>query len=122
MRTLALLISGAILIAPLRAQERADKVLFEVEKDAKLDGIRAELRKKAEEPERKTMGVDFASLDAPKAVSEPTPLAAAIVRGSRAFGIYSSLVGGGTHAQVGQSRSVAWGLLSGPCKLRHATV
>ena len=72
MRTLALLISGTVLMAPLRAQERPDKVLFEVEKDARLDGIRAELRKKVEEPEKKTMGVDFSAIDAPKSVSEFT--------------------------------------------------
>lgn len=69
-----LLLSLAILIAatPLSAQERRDKVIFEVEKDAKLDGIRAELRKKAEEPEKKAMWVDFSAIDAPKAVSEFT--------------------------------------------------
>ncbi len=73
MRTLALLIAGTVLIAPAQAQAQAqehrDKVLFEVEKDAKLDGIRAELRKKSEEPEKKTMWVDFATIDAPKGLS-----------------------------------------------------
>ncbi len=70
----SMLLAGVVLIAsvPASAQERRDKAVFEVEKDAKLDGIRAELRKKAEEPEKKTMMVDFSTFEAPKEVSEFT--------------------------------------------------
>jgi len=70
MRVISLLLASAVLIVPVQAQERRDKVVMEVEKDAKLDGIRAELRKKTEEPDKKVMWVDFSAVDAPKAVSE----------------------------------------------------
>lgn len=72
MITKKLMLVGLVAAAPavLWAQDRRDKAVFEVEKDAKLDGIKAELRKKAEEPEKKAMWVDFSAVEAPKAVSE----------------------------------------------------
>ena len=56
--------------APLLAQEKRDGVVFSERKDAKLDAIKAEVRKKEEPPAKKRMWVDFAAVDAPKAVSE----------------------------------------------------
>jgi len=74
MITKKLLLVGLVAAASavLWAQDRRDKAVFEVEKDAKLDGIRAELRKKVEEPEKKAMWVDFSRIEAPKSVSEFT--------------------------------------------------
>ena len=66
-----LLICGALLAAlPGSAQDPHDKVVFEIKKDAKLDGIRAEVRKKPEAPGKKVMWVDFSAVGAPKAVAE----------------------------------------------------
>jgi bleomycin hydrolase len=74
MLTKKLLLAGLVAAAStaLWAQDRRDTVVFEVEKDAKLDGIKAELRKKPEEPEKKVMWVDFSAIEAPKTVSEFT--------------------------------------------------
>ena len=74
MRTVALLVvAAALLPAPVvRAEERRDGVVFAEKEDAKLESIKADLRKKDAEPVRKKMWVDFAAFDAPKAVSEFT--------------------------------------------------
>jgi len=57
-----------------QAAERRDNATFEVVKDAKLETIRAELRKQITEPEQKKMWVDFTAIDAPKTVAEFTQL------------------------------------------------
>lgn len=72
MNAFNLLFISAVLTSSLAAQhpEHQDKVVFEVEKDAKFDAIKAELRKAQAEPDKKAMWVDFARIDAPKSISE----------------------------------------------------
>ncbi len=73
MKTVALVVA-ALSVPPLaaRAEERRDGVVFAEKKDARLDAIKAEVRKKDEPAARKRMWVDFSKVDAPKAVSEFT--------------------------------------------------
>ena len=61
-----------VLAAGASAQEHRDKVVFAPEKDAKLESIRADVRKPATPVEKNKMWVDFSAIDAPKAVSEFT--------------------------------------------------
>jgi bleomycin hydrolase len=57
--------------ATQHAQDRRDKPLFEVKKDAMMDSIKAEFKKaKTEKPEKPKMKVDFSSIKAPKAITE----------------------------------------------------
>ncbi|MBK9968310.1 MAG: peptidase C1 [Holophagales bacterium] len=74
MRHLALTaLSAALVLAPAgRAEERRDPAVFAEKKDARLDAIKAEVRKKDEPAAKKRMWVDFSKIDAPKAVSEFT--------------------------------------------------
>jgi len=74
MKLVPVLVAASLLspVAALDAQERRDGVVFAQKKDAKLDAIKAELRKKEEPPAKKRMWVDFAAVDAPKSVSEFT--------------------------------------------------
>jgi bleomycin hydrolase len=65
-----LVASAALATPPLAGQERRDGVVFAEKKDAKLDAIRAEARKKEEPPPGKRIWVDFAAVDAPKATTE----------------------------------------------------
>lgn len=52
------------------AQERRDGVVFAPKQDAKLEEIKAEVRKRPEAPASPRMWVDFAAIEAPKAVAE----------------------------------------------------
>ncbi len=62
-----------LLSAPAtRAEDRRDGVVFAEEKDAKLEAIKTEVRKKEKPPAKVAMWVDFAAVDPPKAVSEFT--------------------------------------------------
>ncbi len=64
-----LLILAAML--PLHAQDRRDRAVFAVKKDAMKDSIKAELGKaRAETSARKVMQLDFSTIAAPKAVGE----------------------------------------------------
>ena len=76
MKKPVLLVVSVLALAPvpLYAQEKRDGVVFAEKKDAKLDAIKAEVRKKEEAPPKKRMWVDFAAVDAPRAVSEFTRL------------------------------------------------
>lgn len=65
-------IAALILATPASAQDRRDKAVFAPEKDAKLEAIRAEVRKAAPVAEKHKMWVDFSAIDAPRAVSEFT--------------------------------------------------
>lgn len=72
MRVAACLLAVGLLAAPSFAQDARDAAVFAPRKDAKLDAIRSELRKKAETPAKNRMWIDFSKVDAPKAVSEFT--------------------------------------------------
>ena len=72
MRAIVILMAAVLAAGTASAQERRDKVVFAPEKDAKLDAIRAEVRKPAEAPASNKMWADFSLVDAPKAVSEFT--------------------------------------------------
>ena len=74
MRTIAFLVVAAATLPPLSlpAEERRDRAVFAEKKDARYEAIAAEARKKEEPPPKKRMWVDFAAVDAPKAVSEFT--------------------------------------------------
>jgi bleomycin hydrolase len=61
---------AAGLAAPAAAQAPRDKAVFAPRTDAKLDEVRADLRKPADAPVRNRMWMDFSAVDAPKAVSE----------------------------------------------------
>lgn len=65
-------VAAVLAAATLSAQERRDKAVLAPEKDAKLDSIKTEMRKRAEEPAENKIWADFSLVDAPKAVSEFT--------------------------------------------------
>lgn len=69
-----LLLASLLSMLPAPAQERRDRVVFEVEKDARYDSLKAELRAKPEAAPKKTMWVDFSAIDAPKTLSEFNPV------------------------------------------------
>ena len=69
MRFMAYVLAAG-LAANAAAQEPRDKAVFAPRQDAKLEEVRADVRKPAEEPARNRMWMDFSTLDAPKAVSE----------------------------------------------------
>ncbi|HOC26145.1 MAG TPA: hypothetical protein PKJ13_12580, partial [bacterium] len=60
-----------ILLLPLRAQERRDRAVFEIRRDAMLDSITAEMQKAkpAREP-GKLMQLDFSTIAAPVSAAE----------------------------------------------------
>ncbi len=69
-RFLPLLLVLALLL-PLRAQERRDRALFSVRRDARYDSIAAALQKARPVHERKkVMQLDFSTIAAPAAVAE----------------------------------------------------
>ena len=73
MRAIAVLAAVSLAAATITAQEvQRDKAVFAPVKDAKLDAIKNELRKPAEEPANNRMWIDFSAVDAPKAVSDFT--------------------------------------------------
>lgn len=74
MKKLALAtLSATLVLAPAgRAEERRDPAVFAPKTDARLEAIKAEMRKKEEPASKKKMWVDFSKVDAPKAVSEFT--------------------------------------------------
>ncbi len=69
---LVLLTVALVATTAVHAADRRDGVVFAEKKDAKLDAIKAEVRKKEEPAPKKRMWVDFSKVDAPKAVSEFT--------------------------------------------------
>lgn len=69
-RCLPILLVFSLLI-PLRAQERRDRAVFEVRRDAKLDSISAALQKaKPPREPKKVMQLDFSTIAAPASVAE----------------------------------------------------
>jgi len=69
---IAVLAATLVPASAVPAEERRDGAVFAEKKDARLDAIKAEVRKKEEPAAKKRMWVDFSTVDAPKAVSEFT--------------------------------------------------
>lgn len=70
---LTTLLAAVLLLASATpyAQDRRDKPLFEVKKDAMMDSIKAEFKKaKPEKPEKQKMQVDFSAIRAPQSVTD----------------------------------------------------
>ena len=73
MNVLATLLALALLLASATpyAQDRRDRPLFEVKKDAMMDSIKAEFTKaKPDKPEKESMQVDFSAIKAPQSMTE----------------------------------------------------